>query len=768
MADINIKGSYDLFREQADYEIIARHKRISMDIRNKISSGDFGSDLLIDSIGKVCGIFPLDVAFNPSEINKTNKYSVDLFIKKLTELYNYRGDKTFSGYVALAGNLLAIRSHDIGLIPRTIIYRIVNFVVPENSVSIFDIESISFLCRRLDLSNKANTFFQNQKLIRDKFSEVLGHEREIDEHIIRSHFARWLLPTILLEGGESQKLSGSSREQSYPADLKTRPEPSIKASEIVKAVQGIPKIKTVQLVKRVPDAVPPLSQDPWHGFHHFPGNLSLLWKAREAARNGIHHEDLKFLLQAESPDMVGTAPERVMYQALTLDLLHMEAGGVVRRAVIEPPLENRAQLRKWVTPKVVASVAGVAQMLTRIRQAGKGGCPVDKVFSGAEPRLDQWALGWLRELQLVLDQNGVLQLSGEGRVLVNGLPEDLPKLSPARSRPETKGDAGHGLPDWPSVREHLDTAGFCYDSRVPERLYKSIGRGTRAFVLLAGLSGTGKSKLAEIMARAMDAASSGGQADGGNYLKVPVLPNWTDPSGLLGYVNILAATPRYEMTPALRFLLQAAANPKRPHVLCLDEMNLARVEHYFAPFLSALDAREPIHVHTHDQIEEPPQTLPWPANLLIVGTLNVDSGTNTLSDKVLDRAFVLEFWDVNIQAWAEKQSGKGDVPEWLVGDLRGLHDILVKVRRHFGYRTCDDILAYVRDIEDEKERRPAMDEAVCGKVLTKLHGIHSDALADVLRDLTQYCQEREWTACGHKLQLMNATLGSQGMTHFWV
>lgn len=527
-------------------------------------------------------------------------------------------------------------------------------------------------------------------------------------------------------------------------------------------------IQTIQTVQGVQNAALALSQDPWHGFHHFPGNLSLLWKAREAARNGIHHEDLKFLLQAESPDMVGTAPERVMYQALTLDLLHMEAGGVVRRAVIEPPLENRAQLQAWVTPKVVASVAGVAQMLARIRQAGKDGCPVDKAFSGAEPRLDQWALGWLLELQLVLDRDGILHLSGEGQVRANDLPEDLPKLPPARSRSGGKGVSGHGLPDWPSVRKHLNAADFCYAPRVPEQLYKAIGRGTRAFVLLAGLSGTGKSKLAEIMAQAMDAASPDGRADGGNYLKVPVLPNWTDPSGFLGYVNILAATPRYEMTPALRFLLQAAANPSRPYVLCLDEMNLARVEHYFAPFLSALDARELIHVHTHDQIEEPPQTLPWPANLLIVGTLNVDSGTNALSDKVLDRAFVLEFWDVDIEAWAKRRSETEGFPSWLVDHLRGLHDILVKVRRHFGYRTCDDILAYVRGIGDEEDQRRAMDEAVCGKVLTKLHGIHSDALADVLGELARYCADQQWTACGHKLKLMTATLSSQGMTHFWV
>jgi 5-methylcytosine-specific restriction protein B len=69
---------------------------------------------------------------------------------------------------------------------------------------------------------------------------------------------------------------------------------------------------------------------------------------------------------------------------------------------------------------------------------------------------------------------------------------------------------------------------------------------------------------------------------------VPVSPDWRDPSGLIGYFNALHADPTYQAEPALRLICGRIATPL-PYFLILDEMNLARIEHYFAPFLSAME-----------------------------------------------------------------------------------------------------------------------------------------------------------------------------------
>jgi len=149
---------------------------------------------------------------------------------------------------------------------------------------------------------------------------------------------------------------------------------------------------------------------------------------------------------------------------------------------------------------------------------------------------------------------------------------------------------------------------------------------------------------------------------------VAVRPDWTDHRGLLGAYNQL--TSQYLTTPFLALLLRAADETKRalaeqpprkpaPFFLVLDEMNLARVEHYFADFLSALESGEPLHLHDSVELEEGsgdpdaadlpiPRRLPVPPNLFFIGTVNVDESTYLFSPKVLDRAFTLELNAVDL------------------------------------------------------------------------------------------------------------------------
>src|SRR5690606_14047711 len=135
--------------------------------------------------------------------------------------------------------------------------------------------------------------------------------------------------------------------------------------------------------------------------------------------------------------------------------------------------------------------------------------------------------------------------------------------------------------------------------------------------------------------------------------------------------------------PALRLLLDAEAHPDVPYFLVLDEMNLARVEHYFAPFLSAMESTQDpsIQIHAHDErVNGVPPRVRWPNNLRIGGTVNMDETTHPFSDKVLDRAFTLEFWEVDLKGWFDRQPELGEDGERVRELLLATQACLVPIR----------------------------------------------------------------------------------------
>ena len=161
---------------------------------------------------------------------------------------------------------------------------------------------------------------------------------------------------------------------------------------------------------------------------------------------------------------------------------------------------------------------------------------------------------------------------------------------------------------------------------------------------------------------------------GDNYVVVPVRPDWVDNRGLLGYLNPL--TDEYSTTPFLNLLLRAREEEERaevageaphPFFVILDEMNLARVEHYFSDFLSALESGEDIPLHESETIEsgesesspQIPRRLKVPGNVLFTGTVNVDETTYMFSPKVLDRAFTIEFDQVDLEGYTRGENSGG-------------------------------------------------------------------------------------------------------------
>ena len=281
-----------------------------------------------------------------------------------------------------------------------------------------------------------------------------------------------------------------------------------------------------------------------------------------------------------------------------------------------------------------------------------------------------------------------------------------------------------------------------------------------------------------------------------NCVVVPVRPDWVDNRGLLGYLNPL--TSEYSTTQFLNLLLRARDEEKRaeaagekphPFFVILDEMNLARVEHYFSDFLSALESGEDIPLHENEAIEsgesesgpQVPRKLKVPGNVLFTGTVNVDETTYMFSPKVLDRAFTIEFDQVDLKGFSEDissedtsglnlgsdqgpldllPSGRSDDDDWKPSRedwvefsketpghhkaLLRLHDILEGQHRHFGYRVANEIARFVNlareqaaEADTDAAVDAAFDLALLQKVLPKFHGTQQE-LESLLEEIFQF------------------------------
>jgi hypothetical protein len=185
------------------------------------------------------------------------------------------------------------------------------------------------------------------------------------------------------------------------------------------------------------------------------------------------------------------------------------------------------------------------------------------------------------------------------------------------------------------VRKGIEASGFNFPERLLQAFHTSLKIADwSSLTVLAGVSGTGKSELPKLYSR----------FGGIEFLQVPVLPNWDSPTDLFGFFDYLSG--QFKPTQLLQTVVQCSEQ-NRMLVVMLDEMNLARVELYFSELLSRLEGRR----HEGDTPIMPvdigsgmdPYDVQLGSNLLFVGTVNEDESTNTLSDKVLDRANVIYF-----------------------------------------------------------------------------------------------------------------------------
>ncbi len=330
-----------------------------------------------------------------------------------------------------------------------------------------------------------------------------------------------------------------------------------------------------------------------------------------------------------------------------------------------------------------------------------------------------------------------------------------------------------------------------------------IALKTKPFAILSGVSGTGKTRLAELFAEAMTGHNLR------QFRLIPVRPDWNDSAALFGYHNLLAN--RYVSTPFLEIARRAALpeNRQRTFFICLDEMNLARVEHYLADYLSALESRAhriPLHEDVPDLV--------LPPNLFVTGTVNIDETTHGFSRKVLDRANTLDFDEPPILAGAI--GGKGSArldedlgaspaarqalflnaraanvgrarerlsrldaafPERALAALQAVNDLLYTQRLHFAYRVRDDVLMFLANSfdgetgaglllpEQEANFLLALDLQMTQKVLPKLHG-PSETLAPLLARLQSWADASGLRFASAKLARMRAHGEETGYVRF--
>lgn len=289
----------------------------------------------------------------------------------------------------------------------------------------------------------------------------------------------------------------------------------------------------------------------------------------------------------------------------------------------------------------------------------------------------------------------------------------------------------------------------------------------RHFAVLTGLSGAGKTLLAMCYAKGLWA----GQKEEGGWYVVPVQPGWHDPSSLLGYINPID-NEVYVRTGFLDFLLQAHADPDRPYTALLDEMNLSHPEQYLAPLLSAMETGEDIELHAlGDEVGDVPAKIPYPANLVIIGTVNMDETTHGLSDKVLDRASVIEFWDIDVKSFPGWNKSGLETPS--VALIRETLDDLVKtlrpVRLHFGWRTIGDVIGYVEAATGGGafDVKAALDHAIYSKVLPKLRGEDTPRLRAAFDQVKDVLRARGLTESADKVAELAADLRELGSARFW-
>lgn len=334
------------------------------------------------------------------------------------------------------------------------------------------------------------------------------------------------------------------------------------------------------------------------------------------------------------------------------------------------------------------------------------------------------------------------------------------------------------------IHSGLAARGLSYDEDFIEAFLLSLK--TKPFLILTGISGTGKTALPKAIMSMIGSEKS---------KPIAVAPDWTDNTDMLGYFNVENQFIIGEFTILVS---EATQNLEIPHFVILDEMNLARVEYYFAQVLSVIESRRFNSITNEVEYEdflfnkamrdrlvaadkEDIANLKIPSNIYIIGTVNVDETTHPFSKKVLDRANVLETNEVNLMQGVQVNEDdqlpeaennipslnyfyKGNITNlselqkhwslnteidlpmsetlslW-INNLSAFNKVLKGSRMNFGFRVRDEVCIYLYHAAGNSKVRPRpenwwhkyFDQQLIQKVLTRFSGEQNQVEDHIVR-----------------------------------
>jgi len=350
---------------------------------------------------------------------------------------------------------------------------------------------------------------------------------------------------------------------------------------------------------------------------------------------------------------------------------------------------------------------------------------------------------------------------------------------------------------------------------------------TKPFIILAGLSGTGKSRLVRTIAfkscpNIKELRKNPSKP--GNFELIKVRPNWHDSTEVVGYESRLSEHDQYIITDFIRFIVKAWKYPKVPFFLCLDEMNLAPVEQYFAEYLSVFETRKKVGDSTiktdallsaelfqkyKNQFKEElaieskellnqfsSNGITLPQNLVVMGTVNMDETTHSFSPKVLDRAMTIEKNNFDLKSGLNGKDNDWEYADnpLVYGQVIGnkisgtvykhleksdeVLSFLKQVNSHLKgtpflatYRVRDEFLIYCYHfsrLENKPEDwfRQALDNMLHMKILPKIEG-EADQTKPALNKLEIIAEEKELTKSKEKINQMQDKLERLRYTSYW-
>ncbi len=355
-------------------------------------------------------------------------------------------------------------------------------------------------------------------------------------------------------------------------------------------------------------------------------------------------------------------------------------------------------------------------------------------------------------------------------------------------------------------KDALDASGYMFSERTVKAFHTGLlCGGVSPLVVLSGISGTGKSLLPELYAKAFNM----------NFLPVAVQPRWDGPQDVFGFYNHMEG--RFKATELSRLLWQFDVynNPDARKtygedlgqfpmsLVLLDEMNLARVEYYFSELLSKLEIRNRVvdprdadaRIPSEIELEYGASSVAGAGafhndrrlfvgrNILFVGTMNEDESTQTLSSKVIDRSNVIRFGTpeslkkapnlnefekhcknfVSFETWRNWTKPYGQDLAGIDEKIKQLKDALKLVDRGFGHRTENAVKKYVSFYPGRKE--DALADQIEMKILPKLNGVETD----IVRDKVRPTVEQVLQSIGDKdvQEALNETLNGESTFFAW-